>query len=143
MTRASFAAVRGCLLASIGTAAVAVANPALAQDGAAAPEAAPQAEATGTDDSVTATNDIVVTARRRNEVLQDVPIAVTAYTGEQFERQGALDITASNAGMKVTGRALLAAIPAKLDASMDFRAGPPTQVMQTVTVSGQPDARSR
>ncbi len=37
--------------------------------------------------------DIVVTARRRNEVLQDVPIAVTAYSGEQLERQGALDIT--------------------------------------------------
>ena len=37
--------------------------------------------------------DIVVTARRRNEVLQDVPIAVTAYSGEQLDRQGALDIT--------------------------------------------------
>ena len=37
--------------------------------------------------------EIVVTARRRNEVLQDVPIAVTAYSGEQLDRQGALDIT--------------------------------------------------
>ena len=37
--------------------------------------------------------DIVVTARRRNEVLQDVPIAVTAYSGEQLERQGAIDIS--------------------------------------------------
>ena len=36
---------------------------------------------------------IVVTARRRNEILLDVPIAVTAYTGEQLNRQGALDIT--------------------------------------------------
>ena len=34
-----------------------------------------------------------MTARRRNELLQDVPIAVTAYTGEQLDRQGALDIT--------------------------------------------------
>ncbi len=37
--------------------------------------------------------DIVVTARRRNEALLDVPIAVTAYTGEQLERTAALDIT--------------------------------------------------
>ena len=35
----------------------------------------------------------MVTARRRNEALKDVPIAVTAYSGEQLERQGALDIT--------------------------------------------------
>ncbi|HZG10106.1 MAG TPA: TonB-dependent receptor [Allosphingosinicella sp.] len=37
--------------------------------------------------------DIVVTARRRAESLQDVPIAVTAYSGEALERQGALDLT--------------------------------------------------
>src|SRR5438270_1401512 len=36
---------------------------------------------------------IVVTARRRNEVLLNVPISVTAYSGEQLNRQGALDIT--------------------------------------------------
>jgi iron complex outermembrane receptor protein len=37
--------------------------------------------------------DIVVTARRRAESLQDVPIAVTAYQGEALERSGATDIT--------------------------------------------------
>src|SRR5215213_7686922 len=37
--------------------------------------------------------DIVITARRRNEIMLDVPIAVTAFTGEQLDRQGALDIT--------------------------------------------------
>ena len=36
---------------------------------------------------------IVVTARRRNELLLNVPVAVTAYSGEQLNRQGALDIT--------------------------------------------------
>ena len=36
---------------------------------------------------------IVVTARRRNEVLLNVPISVTAYSGEQLDRQGALNIT--------------------------------------------------
>jgi iron complex outermembrane receptor protein len=37
--------------------------------------------------------DIVVTARRRAENLLDVPIAVTAYSGEALERAGAIDIT--------------------------------------------------
>ncbi len=37
---------------------------------------------------------IVVTSRRREESLQDVPIAVTAYSGEALEAAGALDLTA-------------------------------------------------
>lgn len=82
--------------------------------------------------------------------MDDIPIRVharldNAHAGDMVAGhdldQGVLDITASNTGMKVTGRALLAAIPAKLDAAMDFRAGAPAQVWQTVTVSGQTDAR--
>ena len=38
-------------------------------------------------------SDIVITARRRNELLLNVPVAVTAYSGEQLNRRGALDIT--------------------------------------------------
>ena len=92
MTRRSVAATRGALLASIAVASLSAAAPAVAQatgsEAAPAPESQPAVdEAAGTD------QDIVVTARRRNEVLLDVPIAVTAYTGEQLERQGALDIT--------------------------------------------------
>ncbi|MGE4410805.1 MAG: TonB-dependent receptor [Sphingobium sp.] len=37
--------------------------------------------------------DIVVTARRREESLLDVPVAVSAFSGEKLETQGALDIT--------------------------------------------------
>jgi iron complex outermembrane receptor protein len=37
--------------------------------------------------------DIVVTARRRAETLQDVPLSITAFSGEQLENSGALDIT--------------------------------------------------
>jgi hypothetical protein len=55
--------------------------------------------------------------------------------------QGVFDLNANSDGMKLNGRAVLASIPAKLDAAMDFQAGPPTQAIQTVTVSAQPDAR--
>ena len=37
--------------------------------------------------------DIIVTARRREESLLDVPVSVSAFSGEKLEAQGALDIT--------------------------------------------------
>jgi len=40
-----------------------------------------------------ASDEIIVSARRRDESLQDVPVAVSAFTGTQLESQGALDIT--------------------------------------------------
>jgi len=53
-----------------------------------------QADAATQDEAADASsNQIVVTARRRAETLQNVPIAVTAFSGEQLDRQGALDIT--------------------------------------------------
>ncbi len=83
---------RTALLA--GTAMVLVAAPAFAQDAGQVSAgdvaaAAAQAEATPAAD----TGEIIVTARRRAESLQDVPVAVTAYSGEQLENQGAVDIT--------------------------------------------------
>ena len=52
-----------------------------------AQDAAPQNEQTALD-------DVVVTARRRDEQLKDVPVAVSALSAEQLERTGAADITA-------------------------------------------------
>ena len=95
---------RSAMLASICIPALFVSGQALAQD-VESTTAAPSAEVpTGEgalpsdvqtqDETAQAdSQDIVVTARRRNEALKDVPIAVTAYSGEQLERQGALDIT--------------------------------------------------
>ncbi|KRA61853.1 TonB-dependent receptor [Caulobacter sp. Root655] len=37
--------------------------------------------------------ELVVTARRREETLKDVPVAVSAFSAETLERQGANDIT--------------------------------------------------
>jgi iron complex outermembrane receptor protein len=38
-------------------------------------------------------DDIIVTARRRAETLTSVPIAITAFTGDQLAAKGAMDIT--------------------------------------------------
>ena len=62
--------------------ALAAAMPAAAQDTA------------GVTGEATQVGEIVVTARRRDEALKDVPIAVTVQTGEQLEERGAPDITA-------------------------------------------------
>ncbi len=44
-------------------------------------------------DSSDALEEITVSSRRREERLEDVPIAVTAISGEELDRQGAADIT--------------------------------------------------
>jgi iron complex outermembrane receptor protein len=81
LARASFAAA---LLS--GSAFSAFSAPAAAQE-AALPEAALEETAASQG------GDIVVTARRREERLVEVPIAVTAFSGEQLEQSGAIDIT--------------------------------------------------
>jgi iron complex outermembrane receptor protein len=74
---------RAALFAGAAFTAVA-AMPVSAQE---APAAEPQAEEAGDP------GEIIVTARRREESLRDVPIAVTAISGDQLEAVGALDIT--------------------------------------------------
>ncbi|MEQ1549408.1 MAG: TonB-dependent receptor plug domain-containing protein, partial [Chakrabartia sp.] len=49
-------------------------------------------EAPQADDSSTESGEIIVTATLRNENLQDVPIAVTAFNTESLEKAGVRDI---------------------------------------------------
>ncbi|ANP46537.1 TonB-dependent receptor [Candidatus Viadribacter manganicus] len=63
------------LLASVAASPFALSTPAFAQDG------------------VSEEEELVVTARRRDETLQDVPIAITVQSAEQLDQRGASDIT--------------------------------------------------
>lgn len=72
--------IRAALLASIATSGLAFVTPAMAQDSTVVDEGE------GGD-------EIIVTARRREENLLDVPIAVSAFSGEALEMRGAIDLT--------------------------------------------------
>lgn len=78
MKSPSISMIRAALLASIAASGVAVTAPVMAQEEAASAESG---------------DEIIVTARRREENLLDVPIAVSAFSGEALELRGALDLT--------------------------------------------------
>jgi iron complex outermembrane receptor protein len=83
---------RAGLLGTVAAAAL-VATPAIAQENDDTSPATPANQQTQAVAAEATSQEIVVTARRRNELLLDVPVAVTAYSGEQLDRQGALDLT--------------------------------------------------
>ncbi|MEO5640390.1 MAG: TonB-dependent receptor [Sphingomicrobium sp.] len=93
MFSVSFA--RALLLASAATVAAPVIAATRAQDAppSNASTSTNAASATATSSADADTGAIVVTARRRAESLKDVPIAVTAFSGAQLEKSGAIDIT--------------------------------------------------
>ena len=55
--------------------------------------------------------------------------------------QGAFDLDVTAAGLKMNGHALLSRIPIDLGVEMDFRSGPPNQVLQKITATGRPEAK--
>ncbi|OYU15875.1 MAG: TonB-dependent receptor [Alphaproteobacteria bacterium PA4] len=74
--------IRTTLLGTAALFVVAAAAPAFAQS------AAPATTTAAADESL----EIVVTAQKRSEKLQDVPVAVTVVTGETLARQGAVTL---------------------------------------------------
>jgi iron complex outermembrane receptor protein len=78
-----FAAARATLTLGVAAAAL-TALPSLAH----AQDIQEEAATTSADGNV-----IIVTARRRAENLQDVPISISAFSAERLENQGALDLT--------------------------------------------------
>lgn len=80
MKSAKISIIKAALLASIATSGLITAAPVSAQDEAVAEESA--------------SDEIIVTARRREESLIDVPISVSAISGDTLAAQGAVDITA-------------------------------------------------
>ena len=77
------------------------------------PAAAPGADADATAPSAPRIGEIVVTAQRRTQALQDVPIAVTQFSDETLENQdlkSAQDLAASVPGMHVSGEVFASTI---------------------------------
>ena len=72
-------AQRRAVLLGAGLLALGVAMPALAQD------STPQTTSVDTDDNSVLTDDIVVTAQRREQNVQDVPISITAIGGQAIK----------------------------------------------------------
>src|SRR3546814_18544542 len=66
-------------------------SPALAQPSAAPAPVAPPADAAATDRQSSDSGEIVVTAQRRTELARDVPISLTALSGDQLQRAGIPD----------------------------------------------------
>jgi iron complex outermembrane receptor protein len=83
---------RAALFGTVAAAAL-FTTPAAAQENPATSPAIPNNAQTADKPAAASDEIIVVTSRRRSELLLNVPIAVTAYSGEQLDRKGALDIT--------------------------------------------------
>ncbi|AMK21108.1 MULTISPECIES: TonB-dependent receptor [unclassified Sphingobium] len=77
------------LFSSVGVAALAIGAATAANAQAAAPESTSSQTAAPVDNLI---GDIVVTAQKRSESLQRVPVAVTAVTGAELARSGITDL---------------------------------------------------
>ena len=84
---------RAALFGTVAAAALFTTPAAAAQENPATSPAIPNNAQTADKPAAASDEIIVVTSRRRSELLLNVPIAVTAYSGEQLDRKGALDIT--------------------------------------------------
>jgi iron complex outermembrane receptor protein len=93
----------------LGAAVIALPNAAFAQEKPEAPQpSAGKANGTGAQDGDLATQDIIVTAQKRNENAQKVGIAITAFSAPQLKQLGVLQIgqiARVSPGVNLTGSA--------------------------------------
>lgn len=80
-------------------------------------------------------DDVRIAARGRLSAL-----ALGGIAAGHDLANGALAFEAGNDGLRLSGTAALAGIPTQLAVEADFTAGPPTQVIQKVTLSGTAEA---
>ena len=80
---------RGAMLTAVALSALMMAGPSYAQTSTNAGTADPEAEA----DNLEGVQEIIVTAQRREESLQKVPLSVTAITGAELRNSDTRDIT--------------------------------------------------
>ena len=80
-------------------------------------------------------DQIVIKARAN---LTDVHLGHLAL-GRDLDR-ATLTLAVDDDGMTITGSGLFAAVPTDLTVDLDFRNGPPSQVLQHVTAEARPDA---
>ena len=65
---------------------------------------------------------------------------LSAFVAGRDVDQADLDLEVTNDGMTVKGRGLLANIASQVDGMLDFREGPPTQVLRRIAVTARPGA---
>lgn len=87
-------------------------------------------------ENAVAIDDIRISAKARLEQARLARIVA----GRDLD-QGALELEAGNDGMRIAGRAHVAAIPTQFTFDMDFRAGPPGQIVQRVSATARADER--
>src|SRR3546814_13082925 len=51
-------------------------------------QTAPESDEAGSEPKVTTMQNVVVTARKREELVQDVPMSISVVTGDALERGG-------------------------------------------------------
>ena len=79
------------LLACSSAALIAAMVPGVVLAQTSSPDPAPRAGQAAQDETATNVGDVVVTARRREEAVRDVPSTITALSAEQLEQKGPVD----------------------------------------------------
>ena len=98
---------------------------------------------------VNATISVVVPLEndvRDDEVLTRATVRLSqvrlaGFVADRDIDQGNFEMGVTDDGLTVKGKTLLAGIPVTVDGTMDFRPGPPTQVVRRVVVTGRPTPR--